>query len=213
MKTVYSKYIKRALDFIISLLALTVLSPLLLVLTLVGAVKMRGNPFFVQERPGRNGRVFRLIKLRSMTNEKKNGELLPDEERLTGYGRFLRRTSLDELPELWNILVGHMSIVGPRPLLVKYLPLYNEHQARRHEVRPGLTGWAQVNGRNSITWEQKFDYDVWYVDHVSFALDVRIVMMTVRSVLKREGISGENNATMAEFTGSAESKDEQLKIK
>ena len=209
----YSKYIKRALDFIISLLALTVLSPLLLVLTLVGAVKMRGNPFFVQERPGRNGRVFRLIKLRSMTNEKKNGELLPDEERLTGYGRFLRRTSLDELPELLNILVGHMSIVGPRPLLVKYLPLYNEHQARRHEVRPGLTGWAQVNGRNSITWEQKFDYDVWYVDHVSFALDVRIVMMTVRSVLKREGISGENNATMAEFTGSAESKDEQLKIK
>lgn len=192
------------LDFIISLLALTVLSPLLLVLTLVGAVKMRGNPFFVQERPGRNGRVFRLIKLRSMTNEKKNGELLPDEERLTGYGRFLRRTSLDELPELLNILVGHMSIVGPRPLLVKYLPLYNEHQARRHEVRPGLTGWAQVNGRNSITWEQKFDYDVWYVDHVSFALDVRIVMMTVRSVLKREGISGENNATMAEFEGSRE---------
>lgn len=204
MKTVYSKYIKRALDFIISLLALTVLSPLLLVLTLVGAVKMRGNPFFVQERPGRNGRVFRLIKFRSMTNEKKNGELLPDEERLTGYGRFLRRTSLDELPELLNILVGHMSIVGPRPLLVKYLPLYNEHQARRHEVRPGLTGWAQVNGRNSITWEQKFDYDVWYVDHVSFALDVRIVMMTVRSVLKREGISGENNATMAEFEGSRE---------
>ena len=192
------------LDFIISLLALTALSPLLLVLTLVGAVKMRGNPFFVQERPGRNGRVFRLIKLRSMTNEKKNGELLPDEERLTGYGRFLRRTSLDELPELLNILVGHMSIVGPRPLLVKYLPLYNEHQARRHEVRPGLTGWAQVNGRNSITWEQKFDYDVWYVDHVSFALDVRIVMMTVRSVLKREGISGENNATMAEFEGSRE---------
>lgn len=204
MKTVYSKYIKRVLDFIISLRALTVLSPLLLVLTLVGAVKMRGNPFFVQERPGRNGRVFRLIKLRSMTNEKKNGELLPDEERLTGYGRFLRRTSLDELPELLNILVGHMSIVGPRPLLVKYLPLYNEHQARRHEVRPGLTGWAQVNGRNSITWEQKFDYDVWYVDHVSFALDVRIVMMTVRSVLKREGISGENNATMAEFEGSRE---------
>ena len=204
MKTVYSKYIKRALDFIISLLALTVLSPLLLVLTLVGAVKMRGNPFFVQERPGRNGRLFRLIKLRSMTNEKKNGELLPDEERLTGYGRFLRRTSLDELPELLNILVGHMSIVGPRPLLVKYLPLYNEHQARRHEVRPGLTGWAQVNGRNSITWEQKFDYDVWYVDHVSFALDVRIVMMTVRSVLKREGISGDNNATMAEFEGSRE---------
>lgn len=204
MKTVYSKYIKRVLDFIISLLALTVLSPLLLVLTLVGAVKMRGNPFFVQERPGRNGRVFRLIKLRSMTNEKKNGELLPDEERLTGYGRFLRRTSLDELPELLNILVGHMSIVGPRPLLVKYLPLYNEHQARRHEVRPGLTGWAQVNGRNSITWEQKFDYDVWYVDHVSFVLDVRIVMMTVRSVLKREGISGENNATMAEFEGSRE---------
>ena len=204
MKTVYSKYIKRVLDFIISLLALTALSPLLLVLTLVGAVKMRGNPFFVQERPGRNGRVFKLIKLRSMTNEKKNGELLPDEERLTGYGRFLRRTSLDELPELLNILVGHMSIVGPRPLLVKYLPLYNEHQARRHEVRPGLTGWAQVNGRNSITWEQKFDYDVWYVDHVSFALDVRIVMMTVRSVLKREGISGENNATMAEFEGSRE---------
>ncbi|MGM9598040.1 MAG: sugar transferase [Eubacteriales bacterium] len=200
----YSKYIKRVLDFIISLLALTVLSPLLLVLTLVGAVKMRGNPFFVQERPGRNGRVFRLIKFRSMTNKKKNGELLPDEERLTGYGRFLRRTSLDELPELLNILVGNMSIVGPRPLLVKYLPLYNEHQARRHEVRPGLTGWAQVNGRNSITWEQKFDYDVWYVDHISFALDVRIILMTVRSVLKREGINGDNNATMAEFEGSRE---------
>ena len=204
MKTVYSKYIKRALDFIISLLALTVLSPLLLVLTLVGAVKMRGNPFFVQERPGCNVWLYILKKSRSIKNKNKHGELLPDEERLTGYGRFLRRTSLDELPELLNILVGHMSIVGPRPLLVKYLPLYNEHQARRHEVRPGLTGWAQVNGRNSITWEQKFDYDVWYVDHLSFALDFRIVMMTVRSVLKREGISGDNNATMAEFEGSRE---------
>ena len=203
MKTVYSKYIKRALDFIISLLALTVLSPLLLVLTLVGAVKMRGNPFFVQERPGRNGRVFRLIKLRSMTNEKKNGELLPDEERLTGYGRFLRRTSLDELPELLNILVGHMSIVGPRPLLVKYLPLYNEHQARRHEVRPGLTGWAQVNGRNNISWTKKFEYDVYYVDHIGPMMDGKVFFTTIKKVLLRKDINQEGgpSATMEAFNG------------
>ena len=194
MKTVYSKYIKRALDFIISLLALTVLSPLLLVLTLVGAVKMRGNPFFVQERPGRNGRVFRLIKLRSMTNEKKNGELLPDEERLTGYGRFLRRTSLDELPELWNILVGHMSIVGPRPLLVKYLPLYNAHQARRHEVRPGLTGWAQINGRDELEIDVKAKLDGYYVKILNkggwkaFGMDVRCFLGTAIGALRGDGV-------------------------
>ncbi len=190
MNTLYVKCIKRALDLILSLLSLIVLSPLLIVLTLVGAVALKGNPFFVQQRQGRNGRAFSIIKFRSMTNARRGGKLLPDEQRLTKYGMFLRRTSLDELPELINILMGNMSVVGPRPLIAKQLQPYSKHQARRHEVRPGLTGWAQVHGRNSITWEQKFGYDVWYVDHVSFLLDFKIIIMTVRSVLTREGVGG-----------------------
>ena len=199
----YAKYIKRILDFVLSLGALLMLSPVLLVLTVLGAWKMKGNPFFTQQRPGKDEKIFKLIKFRSMTCEKDSrGNLLPDEQRLTRYGKLLRSTSLDELPELVNILKGDMSIVGPRPLLVKYLPLYNEEQRRRHDVRPGLTGWAQVNGRNTLSWEDKFRHDVWYVDHIGFGLDVKIIFMTVKKVFIREGISSEDSATMEEFRGS-----------
>ena len=201
----YEKYIKRILDFVLSLIVLVVFSPVLLVLTILGAVKMKGNPFFTQLRPGKDGEIFKLIKFRSMTCEKdKDGNLLPDEVRLTRYGEILRSTSLDELPELFNILKGDMSIVGPRPLLVQYLPLYNEEQRHRHDVRPGLTGWAQINGRNSITWEDKFRYDVWYVRNISFMLDVKILFLTVKKVFCREGISSENSATMEDFQGTKE---------
>lgn len=200
---VYENYIKRVMDLICSLAALIVLSPILLILTIVGTIKMKGNPFFTQERPGKNEKIFKLIKFRTMTCEKdKNGELLPDELRLTKYGKFLRSTSLDELPELFNILKGDMSIVGPRPLLVRYLPRYNKHQARRHEVRPGFTGYAQVNGRNSITWEEKFNLDVEYVDNITFLGDLKIILQTVIVVLKRDGISSETSATMEEFMGN-----------
>ena len=201
----YAKYIKRMLDFLLSLCALLVLSPVLLVLIVVTAVKMKGNPFFTQLRPGKDEKIFRLIKLRTMTCEKdKDGNLLPDAQRLTKYGKLLRSTSLDELPELINILKGDMSIVGPRPLLVKYLPLYNEEQRHRHDVRPGLTGWAQVNGRNAISWEEKFRMDVEYVNRISFAMDVKIVLQTVGKIFKREGISSETSATMEEFKGLPE---------
>jgi len=199
----YAKCLKRVMDFVLSLMAIIVLSPVLLVLMVLGAVKMKGNPFFTQQRPGKNEKIFRLIKFRTMTCEKDaEGNLLPDEQRLTKYGQFLRSTSLDELPELLNILVGDLSIVGPRPLLVKYLPLYNEEQRRRHEVRPGLTGYAQVHGRNAISWEERFRLDVKYVDNITFLGDVEIILGTVRSVLKREGISSETSATMEEFTGT-----------
>lgn len=201
---IYEKYIKRLIDIVCSLAALIVLSPVLLILTIVGAIKMKGNPFFTQERPGKDEKIFKLIKFRSMTCEKdKDGNLLPDEVRLTKYGKVLRSTSLDELPELINILKGDMSIVGPRPLLVKYLPRYNEHQARRHEVRPGFTGYAQVNGRNSISWEEKFNLDVEYIDNISFRNDWKIIFQTVGVVLKRDGISSETSDTMEEFLGSA----------
>ena len=201
----YERFIKRILDFTLSLIALTVLLPLMLVLMVLGAIKMKGNPFFTQLRPGKDGKIFKLIKFRSMTCEKdKDGNLLPDDVRLTRYGEILRSTSLDELPELLNILKGDMSIVGPRPLLVQYLPLYNEEQRHRHDVRPGLTGWAQVNGRNSITWEDKFRYDVWYVRNISFMLDVKILFLTVKKVFCREGISAENSATMEDFQGTKE---------
>ena len=165
-----------------------------------------GSPvIFCQERPGKDEKIFRLYKFRSMTDEKdENGKLLPDEVRLTKFGKLLRSTSLDELPELWNIFKGDMSIVGPRPLLVKYLPLYNEEQKHRHDVRPGLTGWAQANGRNAISWEEKFRLDVFYVEHISFALDVKTIFLTVKNVLRREGISSESAATMEEFKGSKE---------
>lgn len=204
----YAKFFKRLLDFIFSLLALIILSPLLIILIVIGAFAMKGNPFFTQERPGWHEKIFKLIKFRTMTNEKdKEGNLLPDDVRLNKYGRFLRSTSLDELPELINILKGDMAIIGPRPLLVRYLPRYNEEQRHRHDVRPGLTGYAQAHGRNAVTWEDKFKMDVWYTKNVSFKTDVEIFFATINAVLKHEGISGEGSATMTEFKGTEESVD------
>lgn len=201
----YSKCLKRLIDFILSLLAIIVLSPLLLVLAIIGAISMKGNPFFVQERPGWREKIFKLIKFRTMTNEKDTeGNLLPDEKRLNGYGKFLRSTSLDELPELFNILLGQLAIIGPRPLLVRYLPRYNEEQHHRHDVRPGLTGYAQAHGRNNVTWEDKFAMDVWYTKNVTFVNDVKILIDTIKTVLKREGISSETSVTMEEFMGTPE---------
>lgn len=209
----YAGFFKRLIDFILSLFALTVLSPILLILIVIGAIKMKGNPFFTQLRPGKDEKIFKLIKFRTMTNEvDSEGNLLPDEQRLIPYGRFLRSTSLDELPELINILKGDMAIVGPRPLLVQYLPLYNSVQKRRHEVRPGLTGLAQVSGRNAITWEQKFELDVKYVDSISFIADIKIIFTTAMKVLKREGISEENQATMTAFTGTPEKTEAEINI-
>ena len=200
----YEKYIKRPQDFCCALLALVVLSPVMLITALFVRVKLGSPVIFRQERPGLHGKVFTLYKFRTMTDQKdEKGELLPDEVRLTSFGKKLRSTSLDELPELFNILKGDMAVVGPRPLLVGYLSLYNEHQARRHEVRPGFTGYAQVHGRNAISWEKKFDYDVEYVDHVTFLGDWKIILQTIRTVLKREGISSETAATMEAFRGSA----------
>ncbi len=199
----YANFFKRLIDFTLSFIALIVLSPILLLLIIVTAIAMKGNPFFTQLRPGKDEKIFKLIKFRTMTNEKdKNGNLLPDDVRLNKFGEFLRSTSLDELPELINILKGDMSIVGPRPLLVKYLPLYNDEQRRRHSVRPGLTGNAQANGRNALSWEDKFKLDIEYVDNITFAFDVKIIFDTIKSVLKRDGISSESSATMEEFKGS-----------
>ena len=199
------RFVKRILDFLLSLIGLVVLSPVFLILIILGAVKMGGNPFFTQQRPGKNERIFKLIKFRSMNNKRDDqGNLLPDEERLTKYGKVLRSTSLDELPELINILKGDMSIVGPRPLLVKYLPLYNARQRRRHDVRPGLTGHAQVNGRNAISWEKRFELDVEYVEKISIGMDIKILFQTVAAVFKRKGISSGSSVTMEEFTGSQE---------
>ena len=207
----YAKFFKRFLDIVLSLFALAVLSPLLVILAVIGAIAMKGNPFFTQERPGRidkktgKEKIFKLIKFRTMSNAKdKEGNLLPDEVRLNKYGKLLRSTSLDELPELLNIFIGDMSIVGPRPLLVRYIERYTPEQRRRHEVRPGFTGLAQINGRNAISWEEKFGYDVKYVDNITFIGDVKIIFGTVRTVLKREGISSETSATMEEFMGSAD---------
>lgn len=197
------KYIKRILDIISSLLAIIILSPLLAVTAVLVKTKLGSPVLFRQERPGKDEKIFTLMKFRTMTDERdENGELLPDEVRLTKFGKFLRSTSIDELPELFNILKGDMSVIGPRPLLVEYIPRYNEHQHRRHEVRPGLSGWAQVNGRNTVSWEDKFDMDVHYVDNYSFAMDVKILFMTVLNVLKREGISSESSATMEVFMGT-----------
>lgn len=185
----YAKYIKRLLDFLLSLFALTVLFPFLLIFTVIGAVVMKGNPFFVQERPGKDEKIFKLIKFRTMTCEKdKDGKLLPDKDRLTKYGRILRATSIDELPELINILIGDMSIVGPRPLGIKYIPYYTEEERHRHDVLPGLTGLAQVRGRNNLTWEEKFAYDIEYVNNVSLLFDIKIIFDTAIKVFKREGI-------------------------
>lgn len=199
----YAKYIKRPMDFFLSLCAILVLSPIMVVLTVVGVFAMKGNPFFTQLRPGKNEKIFKLIKFRTMTCETDTeGKPLPDERRLTKYGKFLRSTSLDELPELFNILKGDMSIVGPRPLLVKYLPLYNDYQRHRHDVRPGLTGLAQINGRNLVLWEQRFELDVQYVRKITFLGDCKILFLTIATVLKSEGISSETAVTMEEFCGS-----------
>lgn len=200
---IYAKIVKRILDFVLSFLAIVILSPFIIIFSLIGAVLMRGNPFFIQERPGKNEKIFKLIKFRTMTNKKdRNGNLLPDEQRLTAYGKFLRSTSIDEIPELINILKGDMSIIGPRPLLVKYLPLYNTYQKHRHDVRPGLTGYAQVHGRNTLSWKQKFEMDIKYVEHITFIGDLKILAETVKKVIKRDGISSETSVTMEEFTGN-----------
>ncbi len=204
----YEKYVKRLLDIIISLCGIIVLSPVYLILCILVRKKLGSPVLFTQERPGKNEKIFKLYKFRSMTDERdREGNLLPDEERLPAFGKKLRSTSLDELPELFNILKGEMSIIGPRPLLVKYLPLYNEFQKHRHDVRPGLTGLAQINGRNAITWEKKFAYDVEYVNHISFGLDLKIFFLTVKAVLKREGISSETDATMEAFQGTPPEKE------
>ena len=207
-KGIYEKFIKRPQDFVLALIATVILSPVLLVTAVLVRTKLGSPVLFRQERPGRNAKVFRLYKFRTMTDAKdKDGNLLPDEVRLTAFGRKLRSTSLDELPELFNILKGDMSIVGPRPLLVRYLPRYNAHQARRHEVRPGFTGLAQVNGRNAISWEQKFDYDVQYVDNITFTGDWKIIFRTVSVVIHHDGIQSATSATMEEFMGSPEKED------
>jgi len=199
----YCKLIKRFMDFLIAALSIIIFSPLLIILAILVRVKLGGPVIFKQERPGLNGKVFKLYKFRTMTDAKdENGNLLDDEYRLTSFGKKLRSTSLDELPELYNILKGDMSIVGPRPLLVKYLPLYNDEQKRRHDVRPGLTGLAQVSGRNAITWTEKFNKDIEYVDNVSFGLDISIFFKTIYCVLKKEGINSDSAATMEDFTGN-----------
>jgi|SRR5690606_16314804 len=200
---VYKKYVKRYLDFITAIFAFIFLSPIFLIVTLVLFITNNGKPFFLQPRPGKNEKIFKVIKFKTMTDRKdETGNLLPDADRLTAFGRFVRKTSLDEIPQLLNVIKGDMSLVGPRPLLVQYLPLYNDTQRRRHEVCPGITGWAQVNGRNAISWKQKFEYDVWYVDNMSFVLDLRILWMTVLKVFKSEGINSQTSATMEVFTGN-----------
>ena len=199
----YKHYIKRLLDIILSLIALVVLSPVLLVTALLIRTNLGSPVIFSQDRPGKNEKIFKLYKFRSMTDERDElGELLPDSERLPKFGRILRSTSLDELPELWNILKGDMSIVGPRPLLTQYLTLYNKEQKRRHEVRPGLTGYAQINGRNSLNWEDRFKYDVEYVEKLNFIMDCKIVLLTIKKVFIKEGISSETSQTMEPFKGN-----------
>ena len=201
----YEKFIKRPQDFLCALLATIVLSPVMLITAILVAVKLGRPVLFKQERPGRDAKIFKIYKFRTMTDERdEEGNLLPDDVRLTSFGKKLRSTSLDELPELFNMLKGDMSVVGPRPLMPKYLPRYNERQARRHEVRPGFTGLAQVHGRNSISWEEKFDWDVKYVDHITFLGDWKIIFETVKTVLKREGITSDTSVTMEEFMGSEE---------
>lgn len=202
-KKLYEKYIKRFLDIVCSTLVIFLFWWLLLIIAILVRIKLGSPVIFKQKRPGLNEKIFSLYKFRTMTDEKdENGELLPDDVRLTKFGKALRATSLDELPEIWNILKGDMSIVGPRPLLVKYLPLYSEKQKHRHDVRPGITGYAQINGRNSIKWEEKFEYDLYYINHLTFRLDLKVILNTISVVLKKEGISGESSLTMEEFRGS-----------
>jgi lipopolysaccharide/colanic/teichoic acid biosynthesis glycosyltransferase len=197
--------IKRLFDICVSVVAIALLSPLLFVTMFVTRIKLGGPVFFRQQRPGLHGQPFEMVKFRTMTGSRDSqGNLLPDGERLTAYGRFLRSTSIDELPELWNVLKGDMSLVGPRPLLMEYLPLYSAEQRRRHEVRPGVTGWAQINGRNAISWDEKFALDIWYVDNRSFFLDLKILSLTAKNVLIRRGVNAAGSATMPRFTGSAD---------
>lgn len=200
----YSKLFKRWIDFVIVLCVLMFLLPILILITLFLHFANKGaGAFFFQERPGKYGKIFKVIKFKTMSDERDaKGNLLPDEKRLTKIGKFIRSTSIDELPQLINVLKGDMALIGPRPLLVQYLPLYNKEQARRHEVRPGITGWAQCNGRNTISWTKKFELDVWYVDHCSFCLDFKILLLTIKKVFVREGINSETSATMEPFTGN-----------
>ena len=198
----YSVYIKRILDFIISVLLIIITSPVLIFVIILLFIVNRGGVFFIQTRPGKDDKLFRLVKFKTMNDLKdENGNLLPDEQRLTSAGRLIRRLSIDELPQLVNVLKGDMSLIGPRPWLTEYLPLYNDFQRRRHEVKPGITGWAQVNGRNAVSWEKRFEYDVYYVDHISFWLDVKIFFLTIFKILRGEGISGRDSATMTKFRG------------
>ena len=198
----YRNYLKRFIDLIVSLVAFCLLLPLFIVVTALLFIANQGSPFFLQPRPGKKGRIFRVVKFKTM-NDKKDaaGNLLSDAERLMVIGKFIRKTSLDEIPQLINVIKGEMSLIGPRPLLVEYLPLYNDTQKRRHDVRPGITGWAQVNGRNAIGWKEKFELDVWYVDHVSFRLDCKIILFTLMKVVKSEGVSQQGHATMSKFDG------------
>lgn len=204
----YRFFFKRLIDFFLSLIGLIIISPVFLLLWIWLSISNKGvGAFFFQARPGKKERLFKVIKFKTMTDERdSDGNLLPDADRLTKIGKFVRSTSLDEIPQLLNVIKGEMSLIGPRPLLVQYLPLYNETQRRRHELRPGITGWAQVNGRNAISWEQKFAYDVWYVDHVSVSLDFKILIKTMQKVFKREGISSDSSATMEVFKGNSASK-------
>lgn len=199
----YKNFTKPLIDFVIAFLALLILSPLLLLVTIVLAIANKGNPFFFQKRPGERGKIFQIVKFRTMTNEKNsNGKLLPDAQRLTGVGKLVRKTSIDEIPQLLNVIKGEMSLVGPRPLLPQYLHLYSSRQQKRHEVKPGITGWAQVNGRNAISWNQKFEYDVWYVENLSFLLDIKILFRTIKKVIFSEGINTANMATTEPFNGT-----------
>jgi len=203
MVKLYKSYVKRAADIVVSGTALVLLAIPLAAVTLWLHIANKGaGAFFTQERPGKNGKIFRVIKFKTMTDERDaDGKLLPDARRLTRVGKFVRSTSVDELPQLWNVFRGDMSFIGPRPLLVKYLPLYSPEQARRHEVRPGITGWAQCHGRNAISWQKKFEYDVWYVDHISLKTDIKVICLTVKKVLKRDGISAQGQATIEAFNG------------
>lgn len=199
----YKQVFKRSFDFSAAFFSLIILLPVFVIVTICLFIANNGKPFFFQSRPGQNGRIFKIIKFKTMNDKKDiHGHLLPDSDRLTSFGLFVRKTSLDEIPQLINVLKGDMSIVGPRPLLVQYLELYNDFQKRRHEVRPGITGWAQVNGRNAISWKQKFDFDIWYVDNLSFKLDVKIFFLTIKKVFVREGISAAGQATIEAFKGN-----------
>jgi lipopolysaccharide/colanic/teichoic acid biosynthesis glycosyltransferase len=199
----YAPIIKPFFDFFVALFGLVLLSPLFLIVTILLFIANSGKPFFTQQRPGKHGRIFRIIKFKTMNDFKdKDGKLLPDSERLTGIGKFVRKTSLDEIPQLLNVIMGDMSLIGPRPLLTHYLHLYTDFQNRRHEVKPGITGWAQVNGRNSISWDKKFELDVWYVDHISFIVDIKILYNTILKVLKSDGINAADSATIEPFNGN-----------